>query len=147
MAVHRRILVLCMLLPLFGANAASAESSLGQEFAGASPDAVAALRKLSDACGQQMQKFWSYEAGQRCKREVDAHSFPTPELARFVGDLGLASFLVSQTGDACQKHIQGGQNADKEKPYKLQQCPYQEEAMPRLKQHLDKLDALLATRP
>lgn len=145
--MYRLIFILSLLLWPAAGSAAEGDAALQQEVAGAGQDTVTALRKVSDACRFQVRKYWSYEAGQRCKRAVDGQTFPTPELARFIGDLGMASFLVSQTGDGCQKRLQGGQDADKEKPYKLRQCPYQEEAMPRLVEHLDRLDALLATRP
>jgi len=145
--VHRLLAYLLLGLSLLAAPSLRAQGALEQEVAGASEDTMATLRTIATACHAQVKDFWSYAAGQRCKDAVDAKTLPTPELARFVGDLGLASFLVSQSGDACQKRLQGGQDADKEKRYKLPQCEYQQEAMPRFQGHLKQLDELLRTRP
>lgn len=144
--MHRTIAALSVALMLAAASA-QAQSALEQEFAQADEDAIAALKTIDANCRQQMLKFWSFAAGQRCKSAVDAWKGGTPELTRFVGDLGHTSFLVSQAGDACQKDLQQGQDADKEKPYDLAKCPNQEEHMPSLERRLDKLKALLQTRP
>ena len=145
--MHRIAVALSVALALALATSARAQSALEQEFAQASEDAVASLKTIDANCRQQVLKFWSFTAGQRCKGAVDAWKRGTPELTRFVGDLGHTSFLVSQAGDGCQKDLQQGQDADKEKPYDLSKCPSQEEHMPSLERRLDTLKALLKTRP
>jgi hypothetical protein len=147
--VHRVLLpwALALVLGVALATSARAQSALEQEFANADVETVAALKSVRTICAEQIKLFWSYRAGQRCKGAVDAWVAKTPELTRFVADIGQNSFLASQESDACQKRLQGGQDADKEKKYALDDCPNEKEQLEYLEAKLDDLGALLKTRP
>jgi hypothetical protein len=145
--LRRILLTLAVAVSLCGAGTASAQSKLEREFAQADANVVAALKKVMANCQNQAVKFWSYSAGQGCKEAVGAWRMTPDAISNFVADLGQASFLTSQESDTCQKRLQGGQDADKEKVFKLESCPNGQERLEVFEAQLKELKGLLATRP